>query len=370
MPDLNILIKPASGNCNMRCHYCFYADEVKKRPDKPQTVMPIQTAENLIRKALEYVENGHCTFGFQGGEPTLRGISFFKSFIQLVNKYNTRPALINYCLQTNGLLIDEEWAGFLRENQFLVGLSIDGPSEVHNENRIDATGNGTYNRVVKTAKLLEKKGVQFNTLTVVTARTARSVDSIYNFFMKNRLLYQQYIPCLDPIFELRGKNPYSLTPEQYGDFLIRLFDRWYADRNSGRFIYIHYFESLAGMLLGYPPGSCGLIGKCSAQNVIEANGSVYPCDFYCLDDYKIGDINSDSFYDFDRNRVAFIKQSYGGLSKCSTCKFGNICHGGCRRDRQTVLGIEENYFCDSYKRFFEHALPLMISLLKKQQRSV
>lgn len=363
MPDLNLLMKPASGNCNMRCHYCFYADEMNKRNSSLNTFMSMETADNSIKKSLEYVGSGTCTFGFQGGEPTLRGLDFYKSFINIVNRYNTGSAKIHYCIQTNGLLIDEEWVSFLKENKFLVGLSLDGNSVVHNANRVDAAGNGTFNRVMKTARMLEKENVEFNILTVVTAKTAKSVDSIYNFFIKNNLLYQQYIPCLDPIFEKRGSRPYSLTPDLFGDFLIKLFDRWYKDRKNGKFIYIHYFESLAGMILGYPPASCGMAGTCSIQNVIEADGTVYPCDFYCLDDYRIGNINTDSFEVFNRYRIPFIQQSYAGLEKCVDCKYGKICHGGCRRDRQTRQGIEGNYFCESYKRFFDYALPKMVSLL-------
>lgn len=356
MPDLNVLIKPASGNCNMRCRYCFYTDELKKRTTVTPAGMSIETAENLIMQAFRYVGKGNCTFVFQGGEPTLRGIDFFQDFTRLVKKYNSQSAAVNYCLQTNGLLLDDDWISFLRENEFLVGLSIDGPSIIHNENRVDVNGKDTFNRVVKTAGLLKKAKIQFNILTVVTARTAKNIDSIYNFFLKNGLFYQQYIPCLDPVFESRGNNPYSLSPEQYGDFLIKLFDRWYKDRNDGQFIYIHNFETLIGMILGYPPASCGSSGICSMQNVIETDGSVYPCDFYCLDEYKIGNINTDTFETINRNRIPFIEQSYAGLEKCRTCEYGRICRGGCRRDRQMPNGIEANYYCDSYRRFFQHSL--------------
>ena len=363
MKDINILIKPASGSCNMRCAYCFYGDELKKREYSGRGMMSMETAENLIRKALEYA-SGNCTFAFQGGEPTLRGLQFFRDFVETVKRYAPERKNIHYAIQTNGLLVDAEWAEFFRENNFLVGLSLDGTSDTHNLNRVDASGAGTYNRVLRAARLLESREVPFNILTVVTSRTARSIESIYRSYRKNRLLYQQYIPCLDPIFEQRGNNPYSLTPELFGDFLIRLFDLWYADRIKGEFIYIHYFESLAGQLLGYPPNSCGMMGVCSAQNVVEADGTVYPCDFYALDEYLLGNINTDSFEELDKRRQPFLQASLRGLEKCRSCRYGFLCHGGCRRDRQGRNDIEENYFCAGYMKFFDHALPMLVRLLR------
>lgn len=363
MKDINILIKPASGSCNMRCRYCFYSDELEKREHSNRGMMSIETAENIIKKALSYAD-GNCTFAFQGGEPTLRGLDFFREFTCIVKKYAVKTQHIHYAIQTNGLLLNEEWAVFLKENDFLVGLSVDGGSDVHNLNRIDASGAGTHARVMKAARILEKHEVPFNILTVVTSRTARSIVSIYNFYKKNKLLYQQYIPCLDPIFEPRGGSAYSLSPEEFGDFMIRLFDLWYADRIKGEFIYVHYFENLAGILLGHAPTSCGMQGICSEQNVIEADGSIYPCDFYALDEYLIGNINEDDFERVNQRRMPFLQESLKGLEKCRNCRFGSVCRGGCRRDRQGVSQLEDNYFCDGYKKFFEHALPKLAALLR------
>lgn len=369
MKDINILIKPASGSCNMRCAYCFYSDELKKREYSGRGMMSMETAENLIRKALEYA-SGNCTFAFQGGEPTLRGLPFFRDFVETVKRYAPGRQNIHYAIQTNGLLIDGEWADFFRDNNFLVGLSLDGSSDTHNLNRVDAAGRGTYNRVMRAARLLESRKVPFNILTVVNSRTAKSIASIYRSYRKNRLLYQQYIPCLDPIFEQRGSSPYSLTPEMFGDFLIRLFDLWYADRIKGEFIYIHYFESLAGQLLGHPPASCGMMGVCSAQNVVEADGTVYPCDFYALDEYLLGNINTDSFEELDKHRQPFLQASLQGLEKCRSCRYGFLCHGGCRRDRQGAASIEENYFCAGYMKFFDHALPMLVQLLRSNGHKI
>lgn len=358
MSDLNILIKPASGSCNMRCRYCFYSDEMQKRGLANYGLMRLETADTLIAKALDY-SDGLCSFGFQGGEPTLRGLDFFRHFTQTVDRLKKPGKRVLYTLQTNGLALDGEWALFLKENGFLVGLSMDGDAASHDLNRVDASGKGTFNRVMKTARLLRKTGVPFNILTVVNANVARSIDSIYRFYKKNGLLYQQYIPCLDPLFEARGGRPWSLTPEAYGDFLIRLFRLWYADRQRGEFVYIHYFESLLGMLAGRLPPSCGMMGVCSAQNVVEADGSVYPCDFYALDEYRLGNVTEDRFDIFDLRRRPFLEQSQEGLAPCGTCPYGSICRGGCRRDRQYEHGLGTNFLCPAYKKFFSYTLPFL-----------
>ena len=367
MPPLSVLIKPASGKCNMRCKYCFYADEMNNRSVQDFGEMSEETMEQIIIKCLDFAEDS-CTFGFQGGEPTLRGLDFFRKFVELVHQHNTKPTQVHFALQTNGLLLNEHWAQFFHDNKFLIGLSIDGDKDAHDLHRVDALNKGTFTRVLKSAKLLEQYKVEFNILTVITAYTARHIKRIYSFLMKNGLTYQQYIPCLDPLEEKRGLQPYSLTPALYGDFLIRLFDCWYKDRKADTFVYIRYFENLAAVMLGHPPESCGMLGYCSIQSVIEADGSVYPCDFYMLDQYKIGNFNTDTFLDMEQARedCGFLKESVKGLAGCTHCKFYRVCRGGCRRDRQGMHmeDIGHNYFCESYKKFFEHALPKLATLLR------
>ncbi len=368
MPPLNVLIKPASSKCNMRCRYCFYADEAKKRDTADYGLMRLDTAEILVRKALSYAD-GSCVFGFQGGEPTLWGLDNFRTFMDLVQKYDTGRAKITFTLQTNGLLLDEEWAHFLKEHNFLIGLSLDGDRLTHDLNRVDAKGNGTFSRVISAAHLLKKCDAAFNILTVVNSRVARRAETIYHFYQKNGLLYQQYIPCLNPLFEPQETQVWSLTTQAYGSFLIQLFDLWYRDRAQGKFVYIHYFESLLGMLQGYAPASCGMTGFCSAQNVIEADGSVYPCDFYALDEYRLGNVHTDEFADFEARRKPFLEASLAGLEKCRTCRHGYLCRGGCRRDRQTITEIGENRLCAAYMRFFDHAEPKLCLLITGQRTS-
>lgn len=357
MPNINVLVKPASGACNMRCRYCFYADETAHRAVANYGKMSMETMEKVVERAFEAADRS-ITFGFQGGEPTLRGLDFFKSVVELEKKYAERGVTVSNSIQTNGLLIDDEWARFLSENHFLTGLSIDGHMELHDLNRVDAEGRGSFARVMKAAETLAARKADFNVLTVVTNETARKIRRIYSFFRKNKLLWQQYIPCLDPLGEERGRTPYALTPELYATFLKELFDLWYEDVKSGRFIYIRYFENLAGMLLGRPPESCGLSGRCALQFVVEADGSVYPCDFYALDRQRMGNVFDSSF-----REMAFSDAAREFLTaptvheRCRECRWLGICRGGCRRDREVGGEIGLNYFCPSYQAFFEYAMP-------------
>ncbi|RKI87530.1 anaerobic sulfatase maturase [Parablautia intestinalis] len=379
MPFLSLLVKPCSGGCNMRCRYCFYHDEGKNRETFSYGSMSEKTLETVIQKALQYADQ-YCSFGFQGGEPTLRGLDFFRRVVELQKKYNVHGIQIANSIQTNGLLIDREWAGFLHDNHFLVGLSIDGTEEIHNENRVDSDDRGTYDRVLRTAHLLEAHQVDFNVLTVVTGRAADSVTEIYQFFRRYNLLYQQYIPCLEPLGEEHGSYSYSLTPEKYSVFLKTLFDLWYRDVTAGRFIYIRYFENLVGMLMGYPPESCNLIGHCTIQNVVESDGSVFPCDFYCLDQWKLGTVQDDDFGVMMKKAeaVRFLEESVTGMEECRKCPYYYICRSGCRRDREPiVIGRQQtNYYCSSYKEFFAYALPRlrkmaeMISKSEQRRRDI
>ena len=372
MPPLNFLIKPASGSCNIRCRYCFYHDIGENRDVASYGKMSEETLELLVQKALEAAE-GSVSFGFQGGEPTLAGLDFYRRVVELQQKYNRKKLRIFNAIQTNGILLDAEWADFLAQNHFLVGLSLDGTKEIHDANRLDPLGKGTFNRVLKTAQLLTAKQVEFNVLTVVTRQSARYIDRIYGFFRRSGLLWQQYIPCLDPLGEERGSNPYSLTPEAYTSFLKTLFDLWYRDVKAGNFIYIRYFENLVGMAMGQPPESCGLSGRCVIQNVVEADGSVYPCDFYALDEWKLGNIRTDSIADMMNGEIAqrFLRLPQQLPEKCGQCEFYPICRGGCRRDREPMQGdcLPLNYFCPAYEEFFAYALPRMKEIAYEAMRN-
>lgn len=361
MPALSLLIKPASGNCNMRCRYCFYADELDNREIRSYGKMSVDTMHTIVDKAMEYGDY-ECTIAFQGGEPTLAGLDFYRDLVAYVTAHeNPKKLKIHYALQTNGYLINEEWAAFLGENHFLVGVSLDGLKEIHDRYRLDAAGKGTYQRVISAIRLLEKHQVEYNILTVVTAATARNGQKIYNYFKKNHFGYQQYIECLDPIGEEPGQHEYSLTPEKYGEFLKSMFDAWYLDMRSGTYVYNRYFENLMMIMAGQQPESCNMRGVCGKQWVFEADGSVYPCDFYALDQWRLGNIQENSFEEMDekRNELGFIQWSMRQQEDCQKCRWFGLCRNGCRRNREPVTAehTNRNYFCKSYQMFFEYAYP-------------
>lgn len=401
MPVLSLLIKPASGNCNMRCTYCFYADELNKREGGSFGMMSRETMHIIVDKALVFGDKS-VTFAFQGGEPTLVGLDFFRDFVAYVEesrqrlmqsqqvqaqndetdqkivkntseKWNRIKSLkIEYAIQTNGYAIDEEWAKFLVEHHFLVGVSLDGTREVHDRYRVDAAGAGTYNRVLANIRLLEKYKVTYNILTVVTAATARNGQKIYNFFKKNKFGYQQYIECLDPIGEIPGGHDYSLTPERYATFLKSIFDSWYLDMKAGTYVYNRYFENLMMLFSRQLPESCSMRGVCGKQWVIEADGSTYPCDFYALDEWKLGNITEDSFEAMDQKRdeLGFIAWSEYIPEECRACKWSMLCRNGCRRHCESVTESTrgKNYFCEAYKEFFEYAYPRLAEVYQRYAR--
>lgn len=366
MAPITVMLKPASGLCNMRCRYCFYADEAAKRETASFGLMTHETLEGVLKHILAYA-TGSCNIAFQGGEPTLAGIDFFRDAVGLAKEFNVNRCRITYALQTNGLLIDNQWCQFLAENNFLVGVSLDGPKDIHDQNRPDASGKGTYNRVMQAVQLLRSHNVDTNILTVITSGTARNFRKVYGFFDRNGLNYQQYIPCLDPLEEERGCHPWSLTPERYQQYLQTAFDCWYKDAMAGKKKYHRYFDNLLFMLDGQFPEACGMMGRCGIQYVVEADGSTYPCDFYMLDEYKIGNLSTDTVEEINKHReeIGFIEQSTDPDSRCLLCKWRSLCRGGCRRDRDYFAqGIQRNYFCSAYKAFFDDAYPRLVEVYK------
>ncbi|MBQ5986739.1 MAG: anaerobic sulfatase maturase [Clostridia bacterium] len=362
MPPLNMLIKPASGSCNLRCAYCFYYDEMENREQASYGRMTPETQELLVRRAFEYAE-GSVMFSFQGGEPTLMGLPFYRRLLELQLRYNTRHIVVQNTIQTNGTLINGEWAAFLAENNFLVGLSLDGPREVQNKMRTDAKGKGTFDRVMQTVSLFEQYGVEYNILMVVNHYVARNIEKVYRFFKQHKIRFLQPSPCLDPIGVTPGSLPYSLTVEDYTYFLKTLFDLWYADFVKGDLMIIRTFDNYIGILMGYSPEICSMLGNCICQFVTEANGDVYPCDFYVLDEWRMGNIRESSFAELREGAVAkrFLSSSYKLPAECFGCEWFNLCKGGCRRNREPFAGDvpSDNQFCGAYKAFFAHAAPRM-----------
>lgn len=368
MNNITIMIKPASSLCNMRCRYCFYANETSLREVPCYGLMSIKTLEQVVKKTLDACEF-QCTFAFQGGEPTIAGLDFFEQVVAFQEKYNRKRIHISNTIQTNGYNINENWAKFFSNHHFLVGVSLDGPKDIHDYYRKGASGEGTYGKVLATIRLLEKYNVDFNILTVLTGTGSKKIGRIYGFFKKNGWKYQQYIPCLNPLQDLGGTYDFSLSSEEMGDCLCRLFDIWYRDAMSNHMQYNRFFNNLLTMVNGQPPESCNMVGRCSKQYVIEADGSVYPCDFYAIDKYRLGNLNTDTFAELDAQRetIQFIEKTQTVPEACQKCKWYFLCRNGCRRDREEMpdgtLGI--NRYCCAYQAFFAYAAPRLPRLLHK-----
>ena len=361
MKNLNLLIKPASSSCNLRCRYCFYYDVADNREVKNYGIMNNDTLENMVKKVFDDVEYS-ANFAFQGGEPTMAGIEFFEKFHKLVEKYNTKKIIVNFSLQTNGTLLNKKWLELFKKHNYLIGLSLDGNKEMHDTFRIDAKGEGTFSRVLKAAKMMRKAEVEFNILCVVNKLIAQNGKLVYNFFRNNGFRYYQFIPCLDSLSCSEEKD-YTLTAEDYGKFLDETFNLWYEDMMSGKRISVRHFDNYTKILLGEEPEACDMVGHCNMNAVLESDGSMYPCDFYVLDEFKVGNINESSFEELFKSEaeMRFLRTSLAVDEKCKVCRYFKICRGGCRRHKElTADGNYENRFCESYKYFFERNIDKMI----------
>lgn len=360
MKSASILIKPTSSNCNIDCKYCFYKCLSNNREKYSLGFMSRQILEALVKNAIGYTDK-YLTFAFQGGEPTLAGIDFFRDAVEYQKKYaGKKPGLkIENTLQTNGILIDDEWAEFLAENNFLVGLSLDGPKKLNDSARVDAMGNGTFGRLMNAVDILRRHGVKFNIITVVTEEIAQKASTLYNFYRRKGFDYVQLIPCMDEInrHENSKANPYAVTPESYGKFLCQFFDLWYEDFKAGNIMDVRMFSNLAQMAVGFPPEECGMCGQCKCYFVVEGDGSVYPCDFYCMDAYRLGSVQEDfsSLLQKDMAR-SFEEVSVYKPTKCTTCEHYDLCRGGCRRFREPFTDGKPSVhaLCGAYQIFFAH----------------
>jgi uncharacterized protein len=363
MKSLGLLIKPASGNCQLRCRYCFYENVTKTRQVANYGLMSPEILDLLVAKAITETDE-QCDFSFQGGEPTLVGLDFYRCLIELQKKYKTEyhkdRLVINNIIQTNGLLLDDAWCEFFKQNNFLVGLSLDGEKDIHDANRVDAQGKGTFSRVLKAARLLDKHKVNYNILCVVTRELARRGKRVYHELVRLGYGYLQFIPCIDDFGAEPGSSPHSLTADRYGQFLKDLFDEWFKDFMTGQYISIRHFDNWVHMLQGLPPETCSMSGRCVCYGVVEADGSVFPCDFYVLDQWKLGSIREQSFAELlscEPGRK-FVKESLPQAEKCRNCRHFSICRGGCRRDREPLDQRKgaSNIYCEAYEQFFDYAL--------------
>ena len=331
------MMKPASSLCNMRCAYCFYADVSSAREVASFGLMPPDTRRAILKNIFSGLEPGdQLTLAFQGGEPTLAGLEFFRDLVREAGELRG-GVRVDYALQTNGYLLDEAWCAFLKEHRFLVGLSLDGPAPFHDANRLDAQQEGTFRRVLAAMERMDRFQVEYNVLTVLTNRLARHPQQIWRFLEERNIQYVQFIPCLGP---LEGEGgPHTLTPRRYAQFYTALFDLWYRAFQGGRYRSVKLFDDLVNLLALGQRTACGITGQCLPQIIVEADGGVYPCDFYVLDQYRAGDLRSQPLNKIFLSPVMaqFPLRPCQPPVQCGDCPYRPICNGGCKRMRREVF---------------------------------
>jgi uncharacterized protein len=384
----HVMAKPSGSTCNLDCKYCFYLSK-ETLPDGPGTGrMDDDTLELFIRQYIEGVTGPEVVFSWQGGEPTLRGLDFFRRVVALQKTYAKAGQRIENDLQTNGVLLDAEWAEFLKENRFLVGLSIDGPRDVHDRMRVNKGGAPTFDKVMAAAALLRQAGVPFNTLTCVHRFNASRPLDVYRFLRRELdARYIQFIPIVQakgfettaphtwdparlPIVgspQARPGNPesvvtdWSVDPDEYGYFLSRVFDEW-RRKDLGR-VLVNHFETLVAQHLGLPSQICIYGEFCGKGAAIEHDGSVYSCDHYVYPEYRLGTLREKPLSDmvFSPRQVRFGYAKAEALPRyCRECPFLKDCWGECPKNRLVRAPDGEaglNYLCNGLRRFFKHALP-------------
>lgn len=338
----SVLIKPASSLCNMSCKYCFYCDVSQHRENFSFGIMEEDVMHELIVKALYDCE---CiNFIFQGGEPTLAGYPYFENFVKYVDKTKQKNQKVSYYLQTNGYRIDEKLIQLFKKYNFLIGVSLDGYEEIHDKYR-PAPFESTFQKVMKTIEQLKKYKIEFNILTVLTKEVSKHASQIYQFYKQNHFTHIQLIPCLPELNSSPQKDRYALLPKQFSMFYNQLFKLWYVDYQKGKAPSIYFFDNIIPMFKEIPPQLCGMLGFCQVQFVVESNGNVYPCDFYCTDKYCLGNIKNYNFKELSASVIAkeFLNENRRESPKCKTCEFLSMCHGNCKR--LNVAYFDDKGYC-------------------------
>ncbi|MEA5014318.1 MAG: radical SAM protein [Candidatus Limiplasma sp.] len=352
MSHYSVMIKPASALCNLRCAYCFYCDASAHRKGTPPEIMTRETAERVIQNIFAGLEDGDSLeICFQGGEPTLAGLAYFRHFVRQVRR-QPQKGKVTYALQTNGMELDREWCAFLREHRFLVGLSIDAYPQHHNAYRVDAQGKGTFGRVMEAKRLLEETGVEHNVLCTLTNPLARHPQKVWQFIKQARIAYIQFTPCLGGLEGERSE--WALTPQRFYSFYTGLYKLWKRDVEEGPYISVKLFDDLLNLFFFQRVTACGLHGQCQIQNIVEADASAYPCDFYALDAYYGGSLREQSLAQV-RERLegtGFLGEREALPEACGECKYRKLCNGGCKRMAQAMYVDAKTGFC-GYRHLLE-----------------
>ncbi len=380
--SFHVLSKPSGATCNLDCTYCFFLSKEKLYPNS-RFRMSDETLETYIRQLLESQHSPEVTIAWQGGEPTLMGLDFFKRAMDYVNTYARPGMTIQHTMQTNGILLNEAWCDFFHEQHFLIGLSLDGPQAMHDTYRVDKGGGPTFHKVMRATRLLQEHQVEFNILTTVNAANADHPLQVYRFLRDDvGTQFMQFIPIVERINE-QGEIGFqegdqvserSVKPEQWGTFLITIFDEW-VRRDVGT-VFVQMFDAALASWYGAPPALCIFSESCGNALALEHNGDLYSCDQFVEPKYLLGNIkqkhmielvSSDQQRQFGRNKRDSLPRY------CRECEVRFACHGECPKNRFLETPDGEpglNYLCAGYKAFFQHVdkpMRIMADLLRRDR---
>ena len=371
-----VMLKPAGSLCNLRCKYCYYLEKDKLYKQCKNHVISDELLEKFIKEYIEAQTTPQVLFTWHGGETLMRPISFYKRALELQRIYG-RGRQIDNCIQTNGTLLTDEWCQFFKDNNFLVGVSIDGPQEFHDEYRRTVTNKPTFVKVMNGINLLNKHGVEWNALAVVNDYNADYPLEFYRFFKQIGCKYIQFSPIVERVVKREdgltlapgmqggdaGLADFSITPEQWGNFLCTIFDEW-VHNDVGEY-FVQLFDATLANWVGQAPGVCILAEECGHAGVMEFNGDVYSCDHFVYPEHLLGNLHTktitEMMYSDQQNKFAKMKKQMLP-QQCKECKFLFACHGECPKnrflnDKYGNYGL--NYLCKGYCQFFEHVEPYM-----------
>lgn len=372
---LYLMVKPAGSLCNLACDYCYYLEKSKLYPEDKNQILSDDLLERFIREYIESQTMTEVLFTWHGGETLMRPISFYRKALELERKYAGGRTIAN-CIQTNGTLLNDDWCKFFKENDFLVGVSIDGPQEFHDEYRRNKQGLPSFFKVMKGINLLKKYDVEYNAMAVVNDYNVDYPIDFYNFFKSIDCRFIQFAPIVERIRQHTDGTtltlpeekasqlaPFSVDAEKWGNFLCDLFDEW-LKQDVGEY-FIQIFDSTLANWVGEKPGVCTMAKQCGHAGVMEFNGDVYSCDHYVFPEYKLGNIRTQTLTEmmYSDRQLKFGADKQDALpTQCKECDYLFACNGGCPKDRFLTTANGEpglNYLCKGYKHFFQHVAPYM-----------
>lgn len=357
----HLLCKPIGAQCNLRCEHCFYLEKTALYAGETSWTMSDETLEAFTRAYIAAQPEGvrEVQFAWQGGEPTLLGVDFFRRAVAAQKRYARAGMQVTNALQTNGTLLDDAWGTFLHDHGFLVGLSVDGPERLHDRYRRGPDGEGSFARVMRGLEVLQRCGVEYNTLTCVQSDNAQYPEEVYRFLTGLGSTFLQFIPIVEPVDG--GVSERTVSGEAFGQFMNGVFDAW-LPADVGR-VFVQLFDVVLGMVMGYPSSLCVHAQTCGRALVVEHNGDVYACDHFVSDDMRRGNITKDAL----AWMVDGAPQARFGMDKrdslpdtCRACSWLRLCNGGCPATR--IDG--ENWVCDGYAAFYDHTIPVFESMAR------